>query len=85
MHICCLRSDYVPIDIWEMLEKNWLQFFWLTGEIPVTLQSVVDRLQNMFNPYITRGRPLCLDFRNQVSHNILVKLKQLMFQFIAKI
>ena len=30
------------MDMWNVLERNWLNFFWLTGELPVTLQAVVE-------------------------------------------
>ena len=61
------RGENITRDIWMQLERNWLHFFWLTGEIPSTLQIVVNRIENLFMPNIARGRNQCINFRNQVS------------------
>ena len=63
---CCFvnREQYGSRDVWAYLERNWVFFFWLTGEIPPTLQLVVDGIQHEFNPNVNRGRPQILDFRN---------------------
>ena len=53
--------------MWQQLENNWVNFFWLTGETPSTLAIIVNRIANINNPFVARGRPLCLDLRNQVS------------------
>ena len=65
--LCFHRNEYIPTDMWIQLERNWLYFFWLTGEIPSTLQIVVNRIKKIFLPNITRSRNQCLSFRNQVS------------------
>ena len=61
------RAVYRTNDLWSILERNWSEFFWLTGEIPGTLQVMVDGMHNIFQRQIRLGRPQILDFRNQVS------------------
>ena len=56
--------------MWQQLENNWVNFFWLTGETPGTLGILVNRISNVYHPFLARGRPLCLDLRNQVSLNL---------------
>ena len=54
------------MDLWQNLQKNWLHFFWLTGETPASLQVIVNRIEVIYFPQITRGRKDCITFRNQV-------------------
>ena len=61
------RKNYQPTDVWRSLETNWTMFFWLTGEIPPTLQLLVDEIRRGYFPEVTRGRAQVIDFRNQVS------------------
>ena len=60
------RANEQTHDVWRLLESNWTHFFWLTGETPVTLQGLVDALENHYYPYIYRGHRTLLDFHNQV-------------------
>ena len=61
------RANSHTRDVWELLENNWNNFFWLTGETPNTLQLVVDQIERNFYPYVNRGRKTKLDLWNQVS------------------
>ena len=58
-------------DVWQLLERNWSHFFWLTGETPNSLSAIVTDVQNMYYPYIFRGRRTLLDFRNQVCRLLI--------------
>ena len=53
-------------DVWTKLQRNWIHFYWLTGETPHTLQILVHDIENRFRPHIGPGRHSVLDFRNQV-------------------
>ena len=57
--------------MWAYLETNWTFFFWLTGETPNSLQSIVNGVQREYLPTIQRGRGKILDFRNQVSYSFV--------------
>ena len=61
-------------NFWNNLERNWCDFFWLTGETPETLTHLVTSLQQYkqrIAPRTSRkGRRKKLDFRNEVK-NIL--------------
>ena len=61
------RVVYRTNDLWAILEQNWNFFYWLTGELPISLQMLVNQIQNTFVPQIVLGRPPILDLRNQVS------------------
>ena len=63
----CYRSTNENPDVWNNLERNWNHFFWLTGEIPISLQIISDKLQNRFIRTRASGRKSALSFRNQVS------------------
>ena len=56
-------------DVWRNMQHNWDDFYWLTGETPITLQVLVNQIEhrNIFNNPL--GRPGALDFRNQVGFN----------------
>ena len=60
------RVTSVARDLWRNLERNWLHFFWLTGETPNSLAHLVNVLENEFFPYMTAGRNPILNTRNQV-------------------
>ena len=62
------RNDFVARDVWNLLECNWLHFFWLTGESPATLSVMVNRIEQLFLPQIQTGRVHSLSFRNQVRY-----------------
>ena len=51
--------------MWDRLQDNWTHFYWLTGELPPTLQLIVNRLEVRFR-HRTRGRKCIITFRNQV-------------------
>ena len=53
--------------MWDYLEQNWTNFYWLTGETPPSLQSIVHAVQREYLPNVDRGRAQIIDFRNQVS------------------
>ena len=65
--ITCYRSTNRSPDVWVNLETNWNHFYWLTGEIPVSLSIMCDKIKSKFIPYRDSGRRNSLDFRNQVS------------------
>ena len=47
------------------MERNWDNFYWLTGEVPYTLRLLVMNLERLIDVPL-RGRKPCLTFRNQV-------------------
>ena len=51
------------------MERNWDHFFWLTGETPRTLSTLVTKLWSKYlhHFYTTKGSKL--DLKNQVSCN----------------
>ena len=52
--------------MWQKLEQNWKDFFGLTGEIPVSLNLIVQDVQVNINR-TNFGRKEKLSLRNQVS------------------
>ena len=54
-------------NLWNFLDRNWIHFFWLTGETPDTLNILVECLRNIYYVQNHLGRPPAIDFRNQVS------------------
>ena len=58
--------------MWNILGQNWDDFYWLTGEIPPSLNYLVEEIEHDIN-FMTVGRNAILDFRNQV------KVKKFMF------
>ena len=69
------RATLENRDVWNNLESNWNDFFWLTGETPITLNELVQEMQNKFHPTFRRRRLGSLDFRNQVIHETLQSLQ----------
>ena len=55
-----------------MLELNWDDFYWLTGEIPPTLRYLVEEIEDEIN-FMNLGRNPIIDFRNQVFEIHLMK------------
>ena len=66
------RSGYRRTDVWASLERNWSNFFWLTGETPGSLQVIVNRLTAIYLPQVARGRAENIDFCNQVYNFIII-------------
>ena len=61
------RSTMTAQDVWGNLEKDWNNFFWLTGETPETLAKLVNQIrENYFNLFYVTSRSK-LSFRNQVT------------------
>ena len=58
-------------DVWGSLETNWNNFFWLTGETPITLSILVNQLYGHFIHVFHYGHRSKLDFRNQVTFYIV--------------
>ena len=69
------------MDFWNNLERNWTDFFWLTGDTPETLSILVQQLNNYsrnIRPRLsTKGRKTRLNFRNQVIIQINISILQL--------
>ena len=61
------RHNLDSRDVWEVLQTNWSNFFWLTGDTPRTLQVIVNGIEQIYLPQRSMGRPSILTFRNQVS------------------
>ena len=61
----CYRCHLERTDFWTDLQRNWDIFYWLTGEIPPTMQALYDDLIQHYGHRITRGKCV-LSFRNQV-------------------
>ena len=78
----CYRSNIERNNLWVKLEQNWDHFFWLTGEIPPSLQKLCDQLIDYFGRQLLRGK-CALSFRNRVSSFFitprLAKLVKVMF------
>ena len=53
-------------DVWLAMERNWDHFFWLTGETPHSLRSLVNKIQAKFVPNFYQMRRSRLDLKNQV-------------------
>ena len=67
LHRCHLEKT----DLWTSLQRNWDLYYWLTGEIPATLEALYDNLIQHYGHRITRGKCV-LSFRNQVQTYRLV-------------
>ena len=65
------RSTQPATDVWNELEINWNNFYWLTGEVPPTLERLCEELVMFFGCKIMQGK-YTLSFRNQVSINLCV-------------
>ena len=61
------RATFNWRNVWLDLHGNWINFFWLTGETPGTLNALVNELEHRFMHYFVKGRECKLDLRNQVS------------------
>ena len=46
-------------DLWSMLERNWNDFYWLTGETPNTLHELMTELKNIFHPLNESKKTSC--------------------------
>ena len=64
------RMQDHAVDLWGVLEQNWVHFFWLTGETPQTLRTLVNKIEGVFFVHLSLGRNRKLDFHNQVSNGI---------------
>ena len=56
------------------MERNWLHYFWQSGELPPTLSALCRQLEHTFVRR-TNGRQFRLNFKNQVTqlgHNIVI-------------
>ena len=70
-----VRATHSNNDVWTNMSRNWSHFFWLTGEFPRTLNSIVIKMKNTY--YINRamGRRTLLTVRNQVRSTSAYKHK----------
>ena len=69
------RSISQTTDVWSNLERNWIHFFWLTGETPHSLSKLVEKLEPIYNSHSTPGKDSALDFKNKVSFaNVCIDL-----------
>ena len=66
MNLSHCRCEYSKNDMWSLLERNWDNFYWLTGEIPPTLNYLVEEIEDKVNLLHT-GRNPVISFRNQVK------------------
>ena len=48
------------------MQQNWSDFYWLTGETPITLHVLCEMLKNHFVHHRNLGRRRRINFRNQV-------------------
>ena len=63
--------------MWNILEQNWNDFYWLTGEIPPSLNYLVEEIENDIH-MLRMGRNHILDFKKQVTifdHEIQMRFK----------
>ena len=60
------RMQRVRVDMWNILQRNWTNFFWLTGETPITLRFLINRILTTFPLFNNLGRNCSLDWLNQV-------------------
>ena len=60
-----MREVNQKADMWDFLERNWTHFYWLMGEIPPSLQMIVNQLNEKFGRR-QRGHNCIISFRNQV-------------------
>ena len=51
--------------MWTDLEENWTHFYWLTGEIPPTLELLTTQVEPLLKTR-GRGRKCKLSLKNQV-------------------
>ena len=56
--------------MWSLLETNWDNFYWLTGEIPPSLELLVAEIENDINLMTLGGCPV-MSFRNQVLLSVI--------------
>ena len=75
MFIFFRRSNTSTNDLWFTLEQNWDHFFWLTGDIPPSLNLIVNEIRPKLQ-IRGRGRKLSLSVRNQVCLFVCVKRNQ---------
>ena len=61
------HSNLFNSDVWCKLERNWMHFFWLTGETPEPLSILVERIKIKFLHINANGPVSAIDIRNQVS------------------
>ena len=61
------RSTLHQTDVWNNLAQNWMHFFWLSGETPNTLFTLVQEIEGRHLNYFHKGRPSKLSLKNQVS------------------
>ena len=66
------RANPQNSDVWIVLEKNWKDFYWLTGETPETLRILVQRMSTRFRYVRQMGRRSALDFPNKVTGSEVV-------------
>ena len=53
--------------MWESLEENWTHFFWLSGELPFTLNLLTDQISETLRRR-PNGRQCRITLKNQVYH-----------------
>ena len=61
--------------MWSVLEENWNHFFWLTGEIPPTLNDAVNDVSAIVTCRKS-GKQNVLSLRNQVWMELLKNVKR---------
>ena len=66
VHLSVCRRISNEVDLWNNLQNNWDNFFWLTGEIPTTLMSIVEAIRPRCMRY-HMGRTPKLSLHNQVN------------------
>ena len=54
-------------DVWINMQNNWDDFYWLTGETPISLQVLVHQIEPRNIIHNNLGCREALNFRNQVS------------------
>ena len=64
------RSIHNHNDMWALLETNWDNFYWLTGEIPPSLNYLVQEIENEIN-LLKCGCNAVMTFRNQVLLTVI--------------
>ena len=68
LHNCQIsRATNGNRDVWQHLETNWTDFFWLTGETPDTLSKLVAKIKELYDTIYHQRRRSIVNFRNQVS------------------
>ena len=61
---CCSRRMQRR-DFWQILSTNWDHFYWLTGEVPHSMNLLVNRIRQIYKKRPS-GRRSVLNIRNQV-------------------